>query len=304
MKKSVGESILIRPDSTPDIQAEANKLLKRARVLGIYPTPISPIIEAASLEEIDDFEEIKESFLKSASAKLKLNLTSAFSKLRGLADLKRKAIFVTPDGGSPRENWARLHEIGHQWLPWQNEQYNFIDDSVSLSTECVELFDVEANAFASELLFQGPNFRQMAKSYRPEFETIFQLARLHGASIHATARRFAEECDEPIALISYYPSKYSFDESGAPLFMLGRAHSASVRFVNKYGAAILPDRLSVKHPWLNALTSSEPIDGSVKLENDGSRIEFLWNAWWNQHRLLVLIRRKPTLTVIRKLLVD
>lgn len=276
------------------IKYEAEKLLKKAGAKEIFPTPIDKLIEAASLEEITDIEEAKDFFLRSANKKLRDVFTSGWSKIRGFADIKKKAIFVKPEEVKSREVWPRLHEIGHQILSWQAKATSHLDDNQTLSPECEEIFEQEANACAAELLFQGDVFQRMSNSYKPEFNTIFSLAKTFGASIHSTARIFVNESEEPIAILAFYPSKYTFDENERPYFQLARAHSASKRFVEKYPELKIPKQIAPNHPWLQSYPSGIQISDSMLINvGQKSAKKFLWESWWNGYTLLVLIRRQP-----------
>ena len=62
-------------------------------------------------------------------------------------------------------------------------------------------------------------------------------------------------------------------------------------------ASIFPDS-STGHPWIAARDLKRVCDGTENLAVDGSELPFLWYAWWNGYALLVLLRRKPRLSVI------
>lgn len=299
--RSLSDSIVLRPDSHTAIRSEAKKLLKRARAVGIHPTPIDALLRASKVEEFDQVEEAKKSFIKGAPAAMADALDRAWGKLRGFADLKKRAIYVTPDDSRPRVAWTKLHELGHQMLPWQAAIPRFEDDDVSLSDECEETFDHEANCFAAELLFQGDYFLDLANEYRPEFNSVFALSKQFGASNHATARRFADQCDEPVALVSYYPSRF-VREDGTRSMRLGRGHSASQAFLKKHPSLKLPSELPSDHPWLSAIREGAPAGGRDGFDcGDGTESTLIWEAWWNHYNLLVLLRKPPALDLLGRM---
>lgn len=78
-------------------------------------------------------------------------------KIRGLADLRDKAIYV-PSDKSPRELFVKSHELGHEVIPWHNIESGvpveiYVDDDASLSHDAERIFDIEANFYAAEVIF-------------------------------------------------------------------------------------------------------------------------------------------------------
>jgi Zn-dependent peptidase ImmA (M78 family) len=299
---AVSNSTTERPDEHEAIKDEAVILLKRARAIGIFPTPIEKLIAAADVDQLDDVEEAKQSFLQTAPAHMRSQLESAWKKLRGFADLKKKVNYIAPEGDSVRQKWPKLHELGHQILPWQQETATFLEDNKSLSPECEERFEHEANDFAGQLLFQADTFFDCASQLYPDFNSVFHIANQFGASRHSTARHFAVESEEPIALVSYYKSNRIFSEDGRPWFMLGRANSASKKLLNKFPNLQVPQQMAPSHAWFAAVSNGDPISSTITLDcGDGSTANFQWSAWWNGYRLLVLIRRAPKFKIVRSL---
>lgn len=296
--RAASDAFIVKPEEHEAIKEEARKLLKRAKALGIFPTPIDALMDAADIEQITDLEEAKKSFFRSVPKHMQAAFTSAWGKLRGFADLKKKVTYVAPD--TPiREIWPKLHELGHQTLIWQNVNVSYVDDQRSLSHDCEELFDREANDFAGEVLFQGEVFTDLSKSLYPDFNSIFHLADKFGASRHATARHFAGESDEPTALISYYPNHRAVSVDGKPALMLGRAHTASEKFIRKYPDLRLPNFLPHTHQWATAIDEGQAVSGSQIMDcGDGTTAKFLWEAWWNTYGLMVLIRKAPKLKIV------
>ena len=297
--RSVSDSIIARPEEHDAIREEADKLLRRAKAIGIFPTPVEQLIEIANVKLTTDLDAFKESFLKTAPKKIRAAFSSGWNKLRGFADLKEKINYIAPEPIPQRELWVKLHETGHQVLPWQNTQSWYLEDQQSLSLDCEEIFEREANDFAALALFQGEVFRDLAASMRPDFASIASLASKFGASRHATARHLAEDSDEPLALLSYYRSNYTFTEDGRPMFILGRSHSGSAKLLKKYPDLQVPRRLEPDHPWVAAVNSGLCASGSESFDcGDGTHTTFLWESWWNQHHLLVLVRKAPALRLI------
>lgn len=296
--RAASETFIVKPEEHDAIRKEARKLLKAANAIGVFPTPIDQLMAAADIEQITELEDVKESFLKHAPASMAAAFNSGWNKLRGFADLRQKVTYVASD--TPvREIWPKLHELGHQVLSWQQVNIAYMDDQRSLSQECEELFDQEANDFAGEVLFQGNTFTDLAKSRYADFDTIFTLADKFGASKHATARHFAAESDEPIALVSYYKTSRAVAVDGKQALMIGKASSASNKFIQKYPDLRLPMFIAPTHHWAKAIDEGKAIGGSQIMDcGDGTTANFLWHAWWNTYGLLVLIRKAPRLKIV------
>jgi uncharacterized protein DUF955 len=291
--------LYVRPDSEPEIAQRAKTLLIRGDCLGILPTPIEHLYDVAKVEEIEVDREEMVSMWGRFSKGARNMVMGLLSKVRGAADLKKRVVFVPQNDTAPRILFARAHELGHQALPWHCLNCDYLDDDQTLSPRIKDKFEVEANLFAAEAVFQGERFRDVARQYRPEFASIFELARLHGASNHATFWRFVEVHDEPVAGIVYYPacpdSRSNAIQAG---FMLQNVVT-SARFRERYGHLTFDGRLDFHHEWAQArLSGRQPVVGEMPLMVNGSVKPFLWEAFWNRYCLMVLVRRRPALRLV------
>jgi hypothetical protein len=289
-------------ESASDIAEIADLLLKRSGAIGKFPTPIHDLINAAEINEVVDTDGYLESVLQELSQVGSSVFNSIRQKLRGIADMRERVIFV-PKDRKPREMFARAHELGHQTIPWHNVQQGAIryyqDDDLSLCSTTRETFDIEANFFAAEVIFQGKRFQSLARDYRPTFDAVFALANMHGASTHATLRRYAEAQDETLAVIAYWPSHYSFDGQGLPVLQRPRVY-ASESFLKRYENIDLPQVIAQDHPWAEARKCGEICEGEIYLPCDGIMVSLSWQAWWNKYALLIMLRKKPVLSLVGK----
>jgi hypothetical protein len=300
---------MILPNTNPpprltseiEIQAIAENYLLKAEAVGKFPTPINNLIAAAGIEEVQDTELIKTQFLMSLPSNLKELFESTWQKIRGIADLREKAVYVPASASPPRILFAKAHELGHQVLPWQNLDSVYRDDDVSLSPDALDLFDAEANYFAAEVIFQGRRFQRLARDYKPSFEAVFLLADHHGASRHATLRRYVEEHDEIIAAIPYWPSRYVFDSEGFPSLRKGTMVCSS-RFAEKYLDIQVPDIIRTGDPWISARETGDVCEDFIEIWCGNRLVRFHWQSWWNTYSLLVLIRRMPALGVVGRVI--
>lgn len=286
-------------DAQDEIRRIALKHLKKAGAIGTLPTPIEQLAVCANIDVDSNLDSARESFLAKLSKPFYDNWTWLRQKLRGIADLRERVIYVPDTPSSPRVRFTEGHELGHELIPWHNLDPGYLDDDASLSPEAKEEFDLEANFFSAEIIFQGTSFRKLSREYRAEFNSIFALARLHDASRHATMRRFVEESDEAVVAVPFWPSNYHCDDSGFPVLNRGRA-TCSPSFTEKYLDFDIPLDIRTGHPWVAARDADGVFDGNLNLPASGSKVRFEWQAWWNKYCLLVLLRRKPLLRLLRR----
>jgi hypothetical protein len=295
-----GVVLIQRPEAATSISEIAEVALRRAGVVGTLPTPMDEIIAAAKLKGVTDPEAFIRTFMAGLQQGARAVFRSALQKLRGIADLREKAIYVPRDTNDRRVLFAKGHEAGHQLIPWHNVNTAYQDDDLSLSPEAQECFDQEANFFAAEVIFQGGRFASRVRDYKASLEAAFQLADDHGASRHATLWRYVEEQDEAVSLAAYFPSRYTADQNGSRALCRGRV-VGSPRFISKFASVDLPRQLPIGHPWAAARDLGTVCEGEMSLPCAEGPTDFQWQAWWNTYRLFVLLRRKPLLSLVGRL---
>jgi hypothetical protein len=294
------QKIAVRPESEPKISTLVRKLLREADAEGVLPTPLDRLFDVAKVKNIAELPD-EEAFLKTLPTKIRGCFISAKQKLRGIADIRERASYVPPDpNNSGRERFAKGHELGHNVLPWHNIDPAYLDDDESLGFGAKGVFEHEANFFSSDTIFQGSAFRTRARDFAPNFNAIFKLAFDHGASRQATAWRFVEEQDEAVALLQYYPSK-AVDDHGHQVLAIWRS-VGSPEFNRRFPNIDIPNALRTGDPWTIARDLNRICDGNENLSCDGQSLSFEWHSWWNGRALCVLVRRKPMLRLVGKLL--
>jgi hypothetical protein len=288
------QKIAVRPDSEAKLSDLSRKLIREADTAGVLPTPLDRLLEVAKVTNIDALPD--DSFLETLSDKMKGFFISAKQKLRGIADLRTRANFIPHDRNARRMQFAKGHELGHQVIPWHRIDPAYLDDNESLGPNAKGIFEHEANFFSAETIFQGKNFRNLAREYQPSFNAIFALAERHGATNQATAWRFVEEQDEAIALLQYYPSN-AIDVHGNKVLSIWRS-VGSPEFNRRFPAIDLPLTVRTGDVWTAARDLDRVCDGNENLLVDGHGVAFQWLAWWNTYTLFVLLRRKPMLSLV------
>lgn len=197
------------------VQLHADRLLRKASALGRFPTPVNDLMAAAELTVVND-EVLNEGFLRHVMRKAKVGLDtvrSAFSKVLGLFDAGERLVLLDLALPVPRVPFIKLHEAGHGTLPHQNRVYRFIHDcEKTLDPEITDLFEREANVFASEVLFQGDVFSKEAHGQNFGIKVPMDLAKKFGASNYSTFRRYVMTNPQACCVVVLEP--LVFDKDG------------------------------------------------------------------------------------------
>jgi hypothetical protein len=179
-------------DSHGEIARLSEELLRRADAVDQWPTPVADIVEASKLEESDE-SPLAIATLKRAPQHLRRAVKLINSRrIRAILDRRERTVHLDPSiEHEGRRSFLKLHEVGHDLLPWQAE-LGYADDDLTLSWAANLRFEREANQCAAELFFQGARFQAMAAEYAIGFGAVSALAEEVGASVRATLRRYAE----------------------------------------------------------------------------------------------------------------
>jgi Zn-dependent peptidase ImmA (M78 family) len=169
------------------------QLLRDASAFGRFPTPVDDLMDAAKLIVVDDEvldEGLLRRFLRKSNAGI-TTLRSALSKVLGLFEPHERLVVIDRLTPTPRIPFIKLHEAGHGCLPHQSGLYRLIHDcEKTLDPDISDLFEREANTFASEVLFQGTSFAQEAHDSDFSLKVPLTLAKKYGASNYSTFRRY------------------------------------------------------------------------------------------------------------------
>lgn len=183
-----------------EIEKVAFDLLKQSKSFGVFPTPVNQIVTYSELEthESNDLVALSKNYLGRASETLK----KAVRKVKGALDRKEKIIYLDPSLHISSKRFVKLHEVGHETIPWQKAYYDYLeDDELTISLEPNDEFEAEANFFASASLFQLDRFEEESNKLSLELFSAIELARKFGGSIHASLRRYVEKSSKRCSLI-------------------------------------------------------------------------------------------------------
>lgn len=119
----------------------------------------------------------------------------------------RRRILLDGDLPEKKHRWNEAHEIGHSLIPWHEDMMHG-DNAHTLSTDCHEQVEAEANFAAGRMLFLQDRFTDEALALEPTLATVRDLHGKFGNTMSTTLYRFVEIAgqDRPIiGLITDHP---------------------------------------------------------------------------------------------------
>lgn len=272
--------------SRKDIENISHEILKASKSLDVFPTPIDNIVQYSELiiaEGIDlkSLEKKYKSFVFSDVLK------SGLSKVRGFLDRSEKLIYLDMDQKVSRQSFVKLHETGHNVLPWQKETLQFLDDDESLNLDVKEEFEAEANYFASITLFQNDRFINEVKKYELGIPSALQVSKHFGASGHATLRRYVETSKKRCALLVLE----SLNKKGQVVNGDFRNAFYSRSFMEEFGIINWPEKFGYKWSFMqdHCFNKKMNLDGKIHLNTENGSNGFKYHFFNNTFNGFVLI---------------
>jgi hypothetical protein len=233
----------IDPAAGKQVRKCADLLLRKGGAYGRFPTPVADLVAAAELE-IARENALDKVFLgglyRSLPNSLKLvpdRLKQAVGKVMGLLDRRDRTVHIDCELHPKKVVFLALHEVGHDFLPWQRKTFDVLEDSdAELDPETRDRFEREANCFSSDVLFQLDTFTAEAADFVFGIRAPLELSSHYGASVYATARRYVVTNNRPCALIVFNRTK---NELGWDCLTLRRT-AASKAFIALFGPVSVP----------------------------------------------------------------
>lgn len=282
------------------VRKEAERALREAGVLGVFPTPVNRIMEVAKVQEVHG-EVLEESLLNKIRAKAGSALKRALSKVLGLFHASEGLIFIDQAMYAVKKRFVRLHESAHGFLPWQRPMYAVVEDcEKSLDAESADAFDREANVFASEVLFQLDTFSEMAASEDFSIWVPVRLSKKFEASIYSSIRQYVSKNHRPCAvLVLNKPEVCAVSGFRATL----RRFVVSPQFSTFFPGQKWPenfgpdDELGAMVPIGEGRRASRP--RRIELTDaNGVSHECIAEAFTQGHQVFILIHVKKALTAV------
>ena len=271
-----------------DIEKISMEILKYSKSLDVFPTPVDKIVQYCELTHDTKFDlsNVDQSFLAKVSSTISAAFIGTLKQVRGFLDRSEKTIYVDVRQISARQNFVKLHETGHDALPWQSTIIEHLDDDESLSLDAQEQFEAEANYFASATLFQQDRFLSEIEKYDLSIDAGLALSRKFGGSAHAALRRMVEYTDKRCALLVL--NKHS-GLDGLECTKKNLFHSD--KFTDDFGELVIPDRLS--YDWVftqdNISGRRYHKEGIASLETASGNSYFKYHYFNNTYNSFFLI---------------
>lgn len=116
-------------------------------------------------------------------------------ELKALFLPDRKRILLDASVPEAKWRWSEGHEINHSLIPWHNTLM-LGDDKATLTPACHDKIEAEANYGTGRLLFLQDAFDEMARSTKPCFKSVGNLAKVFGNNLTNTLWRYVEQSDK------------------------------------------------------------------------------------------------------------
>lgn len=270
---------------TKDIDQISKEILKQCKAYDVFPTPVDRILNYTELK-IDkniNLSTISNDFILNISDTFK----SAIEKIRGILDREKKIIYLDLNQNANRQNFIKLHEVGHDVLTWQTKTLKYLDNDKTLIAEAEEEFEAEASYFASATLFQQDRFTTKIKDLPLSLDSPMHLAKVFGASNHATIRRYVEHSKNRCALLVLQ----NLSPKGLSIICGIRNYFQSTTFTKSFGNIIWEDNLGHKWPFVRDYYNNRKInkDGYFSLDTDNGKVNFQYHFFNSTYNAFVLI---------------
>jgi Zn-dependent peptidase ImmA (M78 family) len=288
------------------IRKEAERALLQAGALGVLPTPIDEIMRVARVREIEEdihnpsfIDKIMGNALKAGQV-----VKRALSKVMGLFLASEGLVFIDRTLMVVRQRFVRLHESAHGFLPWQRPMYAVVQDCEhALDPDTAELFDREANMFASEVLFQLDMFHNQAEELPFGIFTPVNLAKRYNASVYAAIRQYVSKNHRTCVVLVLNPPEI---DAATGFQATLRRVVASESFKTMFSA----------YAWAEVFTPDDDIGRLVPLgkrrasgkrqlgltDDNGILQECVAESFSSGHQVFVLIHVNKALTSTRIIL--
>jgi Zn-dependent peptidase ImmA (M78 family) len=198
----------------------------------------------------------------------------------------RKRILIDESVPDLKKRWCESHEVAHSVIPWHAD-YMLGDDRTTLSQDCHDQIEVEANYGAGRLLFPKNSFAHACRSSNLSIAFVRELAKHFGNTITSTLWRCIEGCDDvSFATIGEHPRHPKEGKPKIEYFI--RSDSFEKQFSNVSEAEIwglLQTYCAYKKT--GPLGSSE----IVLQDDNGEQQVFLIESFSNHYNTLSLARK-------------
>lgn len=209
------QNILLSPETRSAIDKEVEKLLKD---LGNPKPPLDlALVRQFRKLELGHYSAKDTTWIQEKIATMKVagkeiitdptELVAVVKelKLKGVLLFDRRRILLDGDEPIPKLRWNQAHELAHDILPWHDGIAHGDPDS-TLSMECHDQIEAEANYCAGRLLFIGEAFDLAVRNSNLCFNLVKTLHGKFGNTMTTTFWRIIERTDrKAFGLVSVHP---------------------------------------------------------------------------------------------------
>ena len=272
--------------SKKDIENISLDILKQSKALDVFPTPVDKIVHFSDLifEGTVDLSAVDQNFLSKVSP----NFLQFWNSVRGFLDRKEKIIYLDLTQLPTRQSFVKLHECGHQILPWQKQTMQYMDNDQTLSPSTTEEFEREANYFASITLFQQDRFNREMEKHDLSLKAGMALGKQFGGSTHAALRKMVEESKKRCALLVL--EKYKNVAFNKPLCSKKDLFQ-SKSFSAEFGELLLPDEFGFTWDFVKDFKFNKRLheDGEITLNTKNGKTNFKYHFFDNTYNVFVFM---------------
>lgn len=283
--------------SARDIDAQVTKIL---RGLGNPTGPID-LDEVRSLLELDRhyYSSTNDGLLREMISKAKIAGKQLIARPTLLLDVVRKfelKAFWVPDRKrimideaqpKPKWRWYETHEIIHSVVPWHAGAM-MGDTEYSLTPDCHEQVEAEANYGAGRLLFLQGLFDDYVKSSKPGFDVVQGAQKAFGNTLTTSFWRLVETLDIPaLGVVGKHPHH---DRSEIDVTQPFRYFIRSRKFLERFSAITEADTFQMVKSYCT-WKKRGPLGQAemVVTDDNGDEHIFLFETFSNTHDVLTLI---------------
>lgn len=280
-----------------DIDLQVGKIL---RGLGSPEPPIEldDVFELLKLDRqyysTQDDSALREFFSKAVIAgkqiaRRPMLLLDAVKKwdLKALYVPDRKRILIDQSQPRLKWRWNEAHEAIHSVTEWHQTLLHG-DNAFSLSPDCHEQLEAEANYGAGRLLFLQDQFVEFSRSSLPTFSLVRGASKRFGNTITSSLWRMVEALEIPaLGIVSQHPhyTDGEFDPADPCQYFI-----RSRLFEEQYSGLTERDAFKILRSYCSWRKRGPLGTEEIVICNDrGEEHVFLFEAFHNGHQLLSLI---------------
>ncbi len=190
------------------IRKHAEQALRSADAFGVLPTPVGDVMHAAQVLVADDDLADEGLLARVRKGGRSRRCTSPCPRQSARSPPCRRASGHQQGGSRCQATFSQLHETAHAVLPWQRDITAVTEDcQKTLAPEIADEFEREANAFATEVIFQLDTFTREAADHDFNILVPVRLSKKYGGSIYSAVRRYVSTHHRSCTVLILDPPK-------------------------------------------------------------------------------------------------